>query len=135
MADSIEAFRNVGIKYEFGLLIDGIVYCFNRIVRRASWSKAVTIWLETGFPFWFESQFGERLCRPIPHDGNSQAALFRGSTLGYPDAADGAGLGMEMQEQDKAHPFCWRKVFHAVNPGCFLAPVILRHLPYCETFG
>jgi len=135
MTNSIEAFRDVGIKHEFGLLFDALENGFHRIVGRASRSKSLTVGLETDFPFWFEGQFGKRLCSPIPHDGHPQAALFRGSTLGYPDAANEAGLGLEMQDQNKSHPPCWREVFHAVNPGCFLAPVILRHLPYCETFG
>jgi hypothetical protein len=54
MVDAVEALGDISVKHIFGFGFYLVEYCHNRIMTRASWSKAEAIWLEFGFPFGFQ---------------------------------------------------------------------------------
>lgn len=61
MTDSVEAFRDVRVENILRQLTDARENGFNGVVARASWSKAVAVGLELGFPFGFQGEFNQRL--------------------------------------------------------------------------
>ena len=65
----IETSRDICIQRIFWLFADRQENGLDRILTRAPRAEAITVGLKAGFPFWFESTFGECLLRSRFHDG------------------------------------------------------------------
>lgn len=71
----IEALPYICIQDVFVLLLDIQEYRPNRILTGPSWSKSIAIWFEFGFPFWFQSIFGDSLFSPVPNRRHQHSTL------------------------------------------------------------
>jgi hypothetical protein len=92
MIDAVEAFFDVSIQDIFGLFVDARVDGCDRIMAGASWSEAVAIRFELGFPFGFEGELGHCLPCAVLDDGDAQRPFVLGVGFRNPDPADGLGL-------------------------------------------
>src|SRR5207245_10751686 len=83
----IETLRDVSIQHKLGFLIDTDIDGLDRIMTGTTWSKAIAVRLEPGFPFGFQGELGQHLRRSIEDRRNPQRALFRRILrLANPDA-------------------------------------------------
>src|SRR5258708_36820802 len=67
----VKASLNVRIQDEFRLGVRHCVDGGNGILPASSWSKAITMCLETGFPFRFDRQLIECLMCPVEQHRNA----------------------------------------------------------------
>ena len=78
MTDTVEAFGNVDLERILRSKRDTVKNCFNRVPPGASWTKAIGLRRQLGFPFGFQSLTHDRLLCPVILGGNPERALFRG---------------------------------------------------------
>src|SRR5262245_11259242 len=98
MVELIEAFGDV----EFERILRSIS---NRgedrsdgIVAGPSWTKAIGLRRQLGFPLGFQGLADQCLPSSVRLGGNAQWAFFhRGPSLGYPDASERGGLAIELE--------------------------------------
>src|SRR5262245_50225875 len=72
LIDTVEAVFDVGLQDIFGLFVEARRESCNRIMAGASWSEAVAIGFEFGFPCGFEGKFGHCVPCAVLHNGDAQ---------------------------------------------------------------
>src|SRR2546425_4664031 len=136
MIDVIKAAFQIGIQDILGLVINDYPDSCDGILTGASWAEAIAVWLEFGFPGWFESELHEGLMRSCFHHGDTKRALF--ALAWFRDIDPSYRLGFHLL------PVLWVKVFshcktlrrfdsfYSIDPCGFLALIVLGHSTHCE---
>lgn len=135
MTDSVETLGDVGIQHILRFLVDAHVNGSNGIVTGSSWSEAIAVGFEFGFPFGFQSEDHQRLASAVGKGRNAERPLFIGARFGNPDPTDGLWRGLQTQGGDKIQAFFRFQVGDPIDPGSFFALVVLSDFPGGQTTG
>lgn len=133
MRDFIEALSDIGIEHVFGLEANRQEDSFDRVVTRAAWTKPIRIGFEARFPFRLESQFDERLPRPVMQGRDAERSLSIG--FGNPNPPERSRFGIEAQGIDQAEAFGWFEGFNPIDTSGAAALVILSDPAHGQTLG
>src|SRR5258708_12682096 len=136
MVDVIKAAFQIGIQDILGLVINDRPDSCDCILTGASWAEAIGVWLELGFPGWFESELHEGLMRSCFHHGDTKRALFELAWFRdiYPSYRFSFHLLPVLWVNVFSHYKSpgWFDGFHSIDPCGFLALVVLGHSSHCE---
>ena len=136
MIDVIKAAFQIGIQDILGLVINDYPDSCDCILTGASWAEAIAVWLEFGFPGWFESELHESLMRSCFHHGDTKRALFE--LAWFRDIDPSYRLGFHLLPVLWVNVFShcktlrWFNGFYAIDSCGFLALVVLGHSTHCE---
>src|SRR5688572_20568645 len=108
MVDGIEAFGDVDFERILRPIPNRGEDRSDGIVAGPSWTKAIGMRGQLGFPFGFQGLAHQGLPRSVRLGGNAQWALFRrGSSLGYPDASERGGCAIEWERGGQPPSLGW----------------------------
>src|SRR4030095_15922995 len=126
MVDTIEAFGDV----EFERILRSIP---NRgedrsdgIVAGPSWTKAIGVRRQLGFPCGFQVLADQCLPSSVRLGRNTQRAFFgRGPSLGYPDASQRGGVAIELECGGQPPSLGRGETLGPIDARGLFAPVVL----------
>src|ERR1700675_3077452 len=133
MVDVVEAACNIGIQYPLRGPVNAIPDCADGVPAASAWSKAVTVWLEYGLPFWLNDHFYQRLFGSVRHRGYSQWSHLGFPRFGDPDPAYRSCLVGEIHGLNHLKAFFGAKFCHPIDARRFLAVVVLG--PPSDRYG
>src|SRR5215467_11946657 len=106
MTDTVEAFGNVDLEHILRSKLDAVKNGFDRVPTGASWTKAIGLRRQLGFPCGFQGLTHDRLLCPVILGRHPERALFRGCpTLRNPGAPQWCGLAIAMHGLSKGQAF------------------------------
>ena len=135
MVDVVEASLDIGIEHKFGFVSDALKDSSDRVVTRASWSKAVAVGFKDRFPWGFYGEFRQGLPRAFHHGWNTQWPFSSLPGLGIQIlrtvvVAYGLPSGLGGLCYHGSRLLGGRISLHPLRP--FFALVLLRHPPHSQ---
>src|SRR6516165_509302 len=125
VVDPIEAFGDIRIQDVLGAVLDARVNGLKRVVAGSSWSKAVAVRLELGFPFGLQGERHQRLRGTIVDGWNAERPLLVAAGFGNPDATDRLWPGIQVEGVDQGRAVFRFEAGDAIDAGSVFAAVVL----------
>src|SRR5262249_43879628 len=134
-ADAVEAFCDIGVQDELGLVADLVENGLDGIVTGPSRSEAAGVGLEARFPLRLQGQLDQGLGCSVGHRGDAQGSFFLGAGLGDPYPADRPASPFQVQVLNQQAALVGVEAGDAIDPRRLLALVVLSDPAYGQQLG